>query len=237
MKLNSLLLAACLLAGTMLTACQEEYDDTALWEAVNDHEERLAALEQWQQETNTNIQSLQTLLSTTDYITDVTPITENGVEIGYVISFLHNPAITIYHGEKGDKGEQGEQGEQGIAGSTPQISVTQGEDGNWYWTLNGDLLLDEVTSIGDAAFRNCTTLSSITLPAGIENISTWAFANCNALSTVTCQAETPPTISSAVFYGCDLNLSIQVPANSVNTYKTTDGWSEYADKITEISAE
>lgn len=149
-----------LLAALAMTACK--YDDTDLWEQVNQNTEdiaaqaeRIAALEAWQAETNTNIQSLRTLLSTTDYITAVTPVTENGVEVGYTISFLNTPAITIYHGEKGDKGDtgaqgeqgeqgiQGEQGEQGAAGSTPQISVTQGEDGNWYWTLNGALLTDD----------------------------------------------------------------------------------------------
>ena len=86
--------------------------------------------------------------------------------MGYTITFLHSDPITIYHGKKGDKGdkgdtgeqgdkgEQGEQGEQGIPGQdgvdgadgqdgyTPQIGLTQKEDGNWYWTLDGQLMLD-----------------------------------------------------------------------------------------------
>lgn len=94
---------------------------------------RIAALEVWQTETNTNIQALQTLLSTTDYITAVTPVVQDGVEVGYTISFLHTPAITIYHGTKGEKGDTGD---------TPQIGAAQAEDGNWYWTLNGEPLTD-----------------------------------------------------------------------------------------------
>ncbi|HIZ91940.1 MAG TPA: leucine-rich repeat protein [Candidatus Bacteroides merdavium] len=121
-----------LLAALTMTACK--YDDSALWEQVNQITERIAALEAWQAETNTNIQSLQTLLNTADYITAVTPITEEGVEVGYTITFLNSPAITIYHGQKGDKGD---------TGSIPQIGVTQGEDGNWYWTLNGITLTDD----------------------------------------------------------------------------------------------
>ena len=124
-----------LLTVLVLTACS--YDDSKLWEQVNQNTERIASLETWQTETNTNIQSLQTLLNTVDYITAVTPITEAGMEVGYTISFLNSPAITIYHGQKG---EQGEQGEDGI---TPQIGITQGEDGNWYWTLNGKLMTDD----------------------------------------------------------------------------------------------
>ena len=117
-----------LLAALALTAC--EYDDSALWEQVNQNTERIAALEAWQAETNTNIQSLQTLLNTTDHITAVTPVTESGVEVGYTISFLKSDPVTIYHGKNGEKGD------------TPQIGVTQGKDGNWYWTLNGKPLTD-----------------------------------------------------------------------------------------------
>ena len=113
-------------------AC-DEYDDTELWNAVHDLQERLSALEQWQAETNNNIAALQTLLNTHDMITDVTPVTMGDEVIGYTISFLHSDPITIYHGEKGDKGEMGD---------TPQIGLTQGEDGNWYWTLNGELMQD-----------------------------------------------------------------------------------------------
>ena len=127
-----------LLAALTFAACK--YDDSALWEQVNQNTEelaaqaaRIAALETWQAETNTNIQALQTLLSTTDYITAVTPVVQDGVEVGYTISFLHTPAITIYHGTKGDKGDTGD---------TPQIGAAQGDDGNWYWTLNGEPLTD-----------------------------------------------------------------------------------------------
>ena len=127
-----------LLAALTFAACK--YDDSALWEQVNQNTEelaaqaaRIAALEAWQAETNTNIEALQTLLSTTDYITAVTPVVKDGVEVGFTISFLNTPAITIYHGTKGDKGDKGD---------TPQIGAAQGDDGNWYWTLNGELLTD-----------------------------------------------------------------------------------------------
>ena len=127
-----------LLAALTFAACK--YDDSALWEQVNQNTEelaaqaaRIAALEAWQAETNTNIQALQTLLSTTDYITAVTPVVKDGVEVGFTISFLNTPSITIYHGAKGDKGDTGD---------TPQIGAAQDDDGNWYWTLNGEFLSD-----------------------------------------------------------------------------------------------
>ena len=118
-----------LLAALCLASC-DDYDDTSLWQKVNEHEERLAALEQWQEETNHNISAIRQLLNTTDCITAVTPLMEGGQEVGYTIQFLHSDPITIYHGTKGDTGH------------TPQIGLTQGDDGNWYWTLDGQLMQD-----------------------------------------------------------------------------------------------
>ena len=155
MKMKHYLSAAVL--ALAFTACGDDYDDTALWNQVNDNTNRIEALETWQEQVNNNIAALQQLLNTTDYITSVTPVTEDGKETGYTISFRNSNPITIYHGEKGDKGDKGEQGEQGIPGEpgkdgsdgvdgsdgdTPQIGLLKDKEGNWYWTLNGSLLLD-----------------------------------------------------------------------------------------------
>ena len=137
-----------------LTAC-DDYDDGALWDAVNDHESRIEALEQWQEQVNGNIAALQQLLSTTDYITKVTPVMEDGRQVGYTIEFLNQSPITIYNGDKGDDGAPGQNGhdghdgkpgndgEPGNDGQTPEIGLVKGDDGNWYWTVNGELMLDD----------------------------------------------------------------------------------------------
>ena len=107
---------------------------------MNDHENRIEALEQWQEQVNGNIAALQQLLSTTDYITKVTPVTEDGRQVGYTIEFLNQSPITIYNGEKGDTGQPGADGNDG---QTPEIGLMKDADGNWYWTLNGELMLDQ----------------------------------------------------------------------------------------------
>ena len=45
--------------------------------------------------------------------------------------------------------------------------------------------LDNVTSIGDYAFRGCTSLTSITIPDTVTEIKTFAFAFCSALISIT----------------------------------------------------
>ena len=129
-KLACVALAAT--CGVCFSGC-DDYDDTELWNTVRDHEQRLAALEEWQAEVNNNISALQTLINTNDMITSVTPITMGDAVTGYTISFLHSAPITIYNGKDGEKGE---------TGAVPQIGLTQDEAGDWYWTLNGSLMLD-----------------------------------------------------------------------------------------------
>lgn len=119
--------------ATMVCLASCGYNDDDVWNAINSQEERITALENWQKTINENIAALQALVNENDYITDVTPIVENGETTGYIISFFKQGSITIYNGTKGDKGETGD---------TPSIGVTKQEDGKYYWTLNGELLKD-----------------------------------------------------------------------------------------------
>ena len=98
---------------------------------------------------NTNIESMQNILvalQNNDYITDVTPIMEDGKEIGYTIYFKKRNPITIYHGQDGQNGQDGKPGEDGQDGQngyTPQIGVKQDTDGIYYWTLDGEWMTDD----------------------------------------------------------------------------------------------
>ena len=125
------------------TSC---YDDSAILEKLDDHENRIARLEELCDEMNTNISSLQVIvdvLQNNEYITDVMPVERGGEIIGYTISFSKSQSITIYHGEEGKDGEDGDDGQDGSDGSTPVIGVKMGSDGRYYWTLNGEWMYDD----------------------------------------------------------------------------------------------
>ena len=47
------------------------YDDDDVWNAINNQEERITALENWQKTTSENIAALQAMVNENDYITDV----------------------------------------------------------------------------------------------------------------------------------------------------------------------
>ena len=122
------------------SACS--YDDTSLWEKVNNHENRIAELEQLCKQMNSNISAMQTILNAMEennYITSVTPVVENGETVGYTIAFTKSEPITIYHGKDG---KDGANGTDGIDGTTPVIRIQMGVDGIYYWTLNGEWMLD-----------------------------------------------------------------------------------------------
>ena len=113
------------------------YDDTAIWESVNDHEMRIKALETLCNQMNTNITSLQSIvqaLQNNDYVTGAAPITEGGKTIGYTITFASGKSVTIYNGKDGADGQDG---------YNPVIGVKQAHDGLYYWTLNGEWILNE----------------------------------------------------------------------------------------------
>ena len=123
-----------------------QFDDSAIWDELRAHEERIARLETLCNQMNTNISALQAIidaLQENDYVTNVAPIMENGKEIGYTITFKKSGSITIYHGKDGVDGSDGKDGTDGKDGSTPVIGVKQDEDGMYYWTLDGEWLLDE----------------------------------------------------------------------------------------------
>ena len=96
---------------------------------------------------------------------------------------------------------------------------------------------NSVTSIGIGAFEGCTGFTSVTIPNSVTNIGNNAFYGCTSLTSVTIEADTPPTIGIYCFYyyedGKDfpLNISIYVPCGSLDTYKTAEGWSDYASLI------
>ena len=129
-KLLPLLMCVLLLLG-----CSDKYDDSALRNDLNDLENRVAKLEDLCKQMNTNISSLQTIVTALQnnvYVTGTTPLMKDGKEIGYTITFSKGNPITIYHGKDGQDGEDG---------TTPTIGVKKDTDGVYYWTLNGEFFV------------------------------------------------------------------------------------------------
>ena len=114
-----------------------------------------------------------------------------------------------------------------------------------------------ITSISAGLFWGCTSLKTIEIPNSIERIGEWAFSGCKSLTAIvipekvtflgtnvfhscigltkaTVLPKTPPTCeNNGAFYNTN-ECPIYVPKTSVETYKKTGFWKEWAHRIQAI---
>lgn len=75
--------------------------------------------------------------------------------------------------------------------------------------------LHNVVSIGDDAFRYCSSLNSITIPNRITSIGCGTFSHCSSLNSITIP-NSVTSIGCGAFMRCSSLISINIP-NSVTT--------------------
>ena len=100
-----------------------------------------------------------------------------------------------------------------------------------------------VTSIGERAFYNCTSLTSITIPESVTSIGEWAFSGCSSLTEINFNATNMSDLSyvNYVFYnagqdgeGITVNIGANVtriPARLFYPYN----YRSYSPKITTVN--
>ena len=85
-----------------------------------------------------------------------------------------------------------------------------------------------VEIVGRIAFDG-TGLEEVTIMDGVKEIQ-FAFSNCNSLKKFVIYCKTPPILSENRFITNE-DITIYVPKESLNAYKTADKWSNLSDKI------
>lgn len=99
---------------------------------------------------------------------------------------------------------------------------------NYYY---GDIVIPEtvkynnftykITSIEDDCFKDCSSLTSISLPSGITSLGRYCFSLCSNLKSMLCLAVEPPSCTKSVV---NSTMRLYVPKESVENYKQSDAW-------------
>ena len=73
---------------------------------------------------------------------------------------------------------------------------------------------NSVTTIGDWAFADCDSLTSINIPNSVTTIGDWAFAGCDSLTSINIP-NSVTTIGKGAFSHCDSLTSITIPSSVI----------------------
>ena len=86
-------------------------------------------------------------------------------------------------------------------------------------SLTSITIPDSVTSIGTSVFTNCSTLTSVTIPDSVTSIGTSAFGSCYILTSITIP-DSVTSIGNNAFINCSTLTSITIP-DSVTSIGTS----------------
>ena len=79
---------------------------------------------------------------------------------------------------------------------------------------------DGVTSIGNSAFNECISLTSITIPDSVTSIGTYAFSGCRSLTSITIP-DSVTIIGNSAFNACSSLTSLTIPDSVTSIDNTT----------------
>ena len=97
--------------------------------------------------------------------------------------------------------------------ANPVTSI--GDNAFYNCTSLTSVVMPNVTSIGENAFYNCRSLTSMAIPDSVTSIGNGAFSGCSGLTSVIIP-DSVTSIGNKAFLGCNRLTSVTITANGGN---------------------
>ncbi len=140
--------------------------------------------------------------------------------VAVLLGYINASAATVISGTCGDDlfyalDDNGELVIQGTGEMYDYGYDEYSENGVAPWSeykdmLNMIIVFEGVTSIGDDAFYDCSSLTSVALPESMTKIGDSAFSGCNSLASISFP-ESMTEIGSSAFSGCRSLTTVNIP--------------------------
>ena len=117
-------------AALMFSGCST-FDDTAINSRVDELENMVDEVEKLVNDLTSNLGTLVTAIDALENQDRIVSVSKLAGNTGWEIVFAQSGTVTVYNGANGKDGD------------SPVIGVMKDTDGLYYWTLDGELLLDD----------------------------------------------------------------------------------------------
>lgn len=99
--------------------------------------------------------------------------------------------------------------------------------------LKSIVIPEGISTIEDGLFYNCSSMESVTLPSTVNLIKGSPFYGCNELTDIYCYSPKPPKFSGSnpLREAGAQYITLHVPANAIEDYKTTEHWNEFKEIV------